>query len=236
VRRIGDDSTAKQAVQNLGRVLVTIDDLRSLRALIASLELSPNHDSPPEMGFKGGEFDDAEELVELSDDELKSIWLRSPNVEIELSSEAATAMGRKDIVEAVHQRWARPRQTSETTKSEVYQKRKLAFGSGALAAVLVVAVIVWLILNSAQTTPMVDVSPTFTIVLTVGILIPLMLLVATYRVISRPTSYAIIISITLNDYRANRTESKKHWRTVAMMALASSIALLGVVVTLLLKK
>jgi uncharacterized membrane protein len=230
VRRIGDDSTARRVVQALGRVLVTIDDLRALHTLMTDLECVPGYDSPPEMGFKGGEFDKPEDLVELSDVELQSIWLRSPNVEIELSTRTATAIGRKDIAEAIYQRWARQRQTRDLPE---YARKRQRVMHIALPPLFVVAVVLGVVVVDNQPMSAEWIAPmVFVFIMGIGMAVMLAKL-ATFVLVE---SYAIVRSVTLNDYRAARTESQKHWRTIAMSALAASIALAGLVIGLLFKK
>jgi hypothetical protein len=69
--------------KDLGRVLVTIDDLAALMPLL-------KQDAPDlEVEFDDGYFTEAEELRTLSDMEMKSFRLKTPKVQVVLSPPSA---------------------------------------------------------------------------------------------------------------------------------------------------
>ncbi len=106
VRRVGPpQETAPLHRTELGRVLVTIDDLAALMTLLT--------DDTPELRieFDGGYFTEAEELRTLSDIEVRSLRLQTPEVQVALNSSDAFAVGERQEAEDVYRLWARARQT-----------------------------------------------------------------------------------------------------------------------------
>jgi hypothetical protein len=75
VKRWGVHVTGAEAPENvdLGRVLVTIDDLRALVAELTEVKSG----EAPEISLAGGVLESPEDLRELSDSELADIELRS---------------------------------------------------------------------------------------------------------------------------------------------------------------
>ena len=106
VRRVGPpQETAPLHRTELGRVLVTIDDLAALMTLLTD-------DTPGlHIEFDGGYFTEAEELRTLSDIEVRSLRLRTPEVQVALNSSDAFAVGERQEAEDVYRLWARARKT-----------------------------------------------------------------------------------------------------------------------------
>jgi hypothetical protein len=237
VLRRGDDEGSKRFTQSLGRVQVTIDDLRALRDLLADVDGEPDHEARVEMGFRGGTFTEPEELVKLTDSELEGIWVRSPNVEVELSWHVAEAAGRREIVEAVVNRWARMRPAEE--KPALLRARgREAILQNAFAGVVFAAIVgVGAYFYGLATSPLATVLRCLAVGLGAFIIgFPAQWLVS--RMSGEPviSSHATILPLMLAEVREGRKESRKHWRIVALMAIAACIALSGVLISGLVKR
>jgi hypothetical protein len=86
---------------NLGRVLVTIDDLGALRDF-----LMRDHSEVAQIfsiEFEGGDFDDPEDLSSLSDVKTRSLRLKTAEVEVVLKPSAAFAVGDRQEAENVYE-------------------------------------------------------------------------------------------------------------------------------------
>ncbi|MGW4489765.1 hypothetical protein ACWEOE_38770 [Amycolatopsis sp. NPDC004368] len=225
VHRLGADATRDQAARDLGRVLVTIDDLRALINLVSELEEDSRSDSRPRMGFGGGEFEEPEDLVELTDAELEYIWIKSSNVEISFNAFHASAVGKKDLVDAIYNNWARARLTRDRPW---IHKRMHTNSQSVFLAVGITGGFSLLGMPADLLNPFTLIFLSVTILTLVGALF-------VGRITLSRGSYAVVRAVTLSEYRAMRVDSQRHWRTIAMSALAASIALAGIVVGLLFK-
>jgi len=99
----------------LGRVLVSIDDLTALLDVLA-VESPPS--SNYEIEFDGGSIDTPEDLRSLSDSELERLMVKTPDVEVVLSSDRAVAIGDSNMCSVVYKLWARGRQTRNTPQAK----------------------------------------------------------------------------------------------------------------------
>jgi hypothetical protein len=110
VRRVGPaPEEAEPHRTNLGRVLVTIDDLAALRDFL--MRDHPNVAPILPIEFDGGDFDEPEDLSSLSDVETRSLRIKTAKVEVVLNPSAAFAVGDRQEAENVYRLWARARQT-----------------------------------------------------------------------------------------------------------------------------
>ena len=92
----------------LGIVLVTIDDLNALLEVLN--KGSSDKASETRIEFDGGYFTEPEDLRTLSDMEIRSLRLKTENIEIVLNPTDAFAVGDRQEAENVHRLWARARQ------------------------------------------------------------------------------------------------------------------------------
>jgi hypothetical protein len=105
IHRIGP--TAEPYIQDLGRVLVTLDDLKALMDL-----LSATVPEEPELhvAFNGGYFTDAEDLRRLSDNEIRSLRISTSQLQVILDPVQCYAVGDEITAKNVYRLWARSRQ------------------------------------------------------------------------------------------------------------------------------
>jgi len=109
VQRVGPPpEEAPQHRTDLGRVLVTIDDLAALKTFLTR---SNTDDEDIKVEFDGGYFTEPEDLRHLSDMELRSLRLETPEVQVVLNPSFAFAIGDRQEAEDVYRLWARKRQT-----------------------------------------------------------------------------------------------------------------------------
>ena len=93
---------------DLGRLLVSIDDLN---ALMDVLKAESQESDQIEIEFDGGSIDVPEDLRSLSDAELERLTIKAVDVEVLLSSDRAVAIGDENLCSAVYKLWARARRT-----------------------------------------------------------------------------------------------------------------------------
>lgn len=112
VHRVGPAQETAPHRTNLGRVLVTIDDLKALVEFLTRDR--EGMAAKIHVEFDGGYFTEAEELRTLSDIEMKSLRLKTQRVEVVLSPSDAFAVGDRQEADDVYRVWARARQTTLT--------------------------------------------------------------------------------------------------------------------------
>src|SRR5262245_1844875 len=109
---------------DLGRVRVTIDDLRALVQMLSSF----GHPSGKKwrlgedvvIKFKTGEIDSPEDLEHLSQEELNEISVQAPRLVIELSPRVAEAHGAGETCAWIYEHWAKPRQTEHRPPTKMH--------------------------------------------------------------------------------------------------------------------
>jgi hypothetical protein len=124
---------------DLGRVLVTIDDLG---ALIDILSQQANGTGSVKVYFSGGYFTRPEDLRQLSDDEITPLKVRSDNAEVNLEPTQAVAIGDHTTTVKILNTWARMRQTrlgTSRARSLKYLIISLYLCGGALITMLTIA-------------------------------------------------------------------------------------------------
>ncbi|AXB47321.1 hypothetical protein [Amycolatopsis albispora] len=217
-RRGAERPESRPPSRYLGPLLVTIDDLRALRDLLTEMG------EAPVIEFSGGTIDTPDDLRELSDSELLHITVKTAGVEITLSKQGARAVGQGNLVYAVHESWARTRQSSLGKSRRWWAK----YWGLLIAGISVVAgftgtTLEWLP-SDAQAAPWV-----FAVMFGVsgG------MIAYGYSQMPMPT---VVVPTTLDEFRKNRTLANRHWQTIAIAAIAACIALAGVLVAVLVKK
>jgi len=108
VHRVGP---SVQHRTDLGRVLITIDDLAALKTFLTRNVAGLVTTISDDIEFDGGYFTEPEDLRTLSDIEMQRLRLKSPKVEVVLNPAAAFAIGDRQEAEDVYRLWARARQT-----------------------------------------------------------------------------------------------------------------------------
>jgi hypothetical protein len=109
IHRVGPAPDSTPHRKNLGRVLVTIDDLDALIGLLRQSD--PSNDLTVQ--FEGGYFTDPEDMRRLSDQELKKLRINVNSVQVFLDSTQAIAIGHEETCDNIYRLWARPRATKE---------------------------------------------------------------------------------------------------------------------------
>jgi hypothetical protein len=217
---------AAQYRTDLGRVLVTIDDLA---ALMAFLTRPDEGSAAVAVEFHGGYFTEAEELRSLSDVETKILTLRTPKVQVALNPWAAVAAGDRQEAEAVYREWARSRQTR--LKPSPLQ----LFDMMGYIVVLLIGLIV--VLTFTVLAPLLrHSSPTaFELIMGGVTLVPVIFLGIVIRRqdrASKPSSYAVVIPMSLHEYRQNRSNQmypRRSWILAIISAIVAALSVAAVV-------
>jgi hypothetical protein len=131
VHRVGPAQEATR--RDLGRVLVTIDDLDVLMTVLTSMVGMAA--AKIKVEFDGGYFTQAEELRTLSDMEMKNLRLKTPKLEVILSPSAAIAVGDQQEAENVY-KWALKRQTRQRPPRQRPRRMRLADNLGYIGLVV----------------------------------------------------------------------------------------------------
>lgn len=223
VRRVGPPpEEAPPHRRHLGRVLVTIDDLKALRDFLTrdgECDAAPIH-----IEFDGGDFTEPDELRTLSDMETKSLRLKSPRVEVVLNPSAAFAVGDRQEAEGVYRIWARTRQTRLKPRP-MPVPLSLAY---IMILLLTGALVIWL-----ATQPFNDASRILDSVAVVSIVaLGVGMSFWRHQAISRPFSYAVVLPLSLAEYRESRssqTYPRRSW-IVAIIAAIIAAAAVGVAI------
>lgn len=135
IHRVGPAPDTTPHRQNLGRVLVTIDDLDALMQLVRQ-----NLGEGLELGiqFEGGYFTEAEDLRRLSDEESKSLKIHTADIEIHLAHSQAVVIGNEQQAQDIYRLWARPRENHSGVALGTFLKTLggLIILAGAIAVLL----------------------------------------------------------------------------------------------------
>jgi len=217
VRRVGlPQETAPLHRTELGRVLVTIDDLAALMTLLT--------DDTPELHieFDGGYFTEAEELRTLSDIEVRSLRLQTPEVQVVLNSSDAFAVGERQEAEDVYRLWARARKT---------QLRPLPIPLSDYIIILMPTVLmlsfVLRILSQVDTVSLTAAYELYIYAGAVGASGPVMSVGIWYIALARRSSYAVVIPLSIDEYRQNRlnqTYPRRIWIVTIVSAIITVIS------------
>jgi hypothetical protein len=220
IHRVGPEPNTQVHRRNLGRVIVTIDDLA---ALIAVLAENRNEIDQIRVRFEGGYFTEPEDMRRLSDDELKSLRLATDQVEIILQRSEAVAVGKGEATENIYRSWARARQLRERGLSKGWIAAFLAF-------VLTFSSYMAAVFFGTRTTSNLSGSLYFEpllLIITLGLFITVALSRWVYELTeARRTRWATIVPLTLQEYRQMQTTDdypRKAW-IISIVALIVGIA------------
>lgn len=215
----------------LGHLVVTIDDLRALLQLLTADGPTKANSAPITVDFGGGYFDDPEDLRELSDRELHSLKILTSDVEVQLSSEAAVAIGQADVCCAIDNKWARQRQTTDLPSTVGRRFVRKSTSATVVLSLLILAICIFGIPAFDLLTWHPEVlSPILTAVAAVVIIGNLIFVSKTRW---PPTSYAIIDPVTLEERRKERVAKNRHLQTAVIALAGVVVALIAVIVTIL---
>ena len=217
VRRVGPpQETAPLHRTELGRVLVTIDDLAALMTLLT--------DDTPELHieFDGGNFTEAEELRTLSDIGVRSLRLQTPKVQVFLNSSDAFAVGERQEAEDVYRLWARARKT---------QLRSLPIPLSAyiltlMSTVFMLSLAVLIFAGVDEASPMA--AKGYTLAGVVGAWSLVGSVSIWYAAFARGSSYAVVIPLSLDEYRQNRLNQTYPRRSLIVTIVLAIITAISV--------
>jgi hypothetical protein len=218
VRRAGISGQGRPEHKSLGRVLVTIDDLEAL-----CQQLNEEHEKI-RLEFAGGDFDSAQDLRHVSDEELRYVAIKTSDVEIILSDQFAHAIGPPNSIQAVYENWARMRQTKRKPHGwfdghtiPLFLSLGL-FVAAPLAPVIVRGSFIEKLVASI-------------LALVVGGVMTILELLTVRREVQ---SYAIVVPMTMNELRSQDAENRRSSKTVWAAIVGATIgALATVAITLI---
>lgn len=228
----------------LGRVAVTIDDLQALMDLLQEEHITSG--SALIVEFEGGHFDNADDLRKISDIELRNLTIKSSRLEVRLSSDVAVAIGDANLCESVRRRWARHRVTRIRPEGIDSSKHlQVAVSLASMVRLLVALFVLGIVLGvyfGVEGSPAGEqveapAADTDWVSMAVGVLLGIVAIlvgVAWMRYFYRPPNYAVIIPVTLEEFRREQASDAKHWQNVAIALGALLIAAIGVLVSVLL--
>lgn len=238
VHRRGTTADSPQPRVSLGRVLVTIDDLR---ALVDLLEECSNQKEAPVIEFEGGTIDDPAEMRRLSDDELSVITVKNSDIEIILATNEAACYGSKSTADTVYKSWARARPSKITPKAARPYNR---VGSWARLNLLVFPLLLVVMIASLVSMAL-DSEPDgisrifFEIfgrpgaIIIASLLIVSVAISAIRKMVQAPADFAEIQPVTLEEYRKDDTARYRQIVTWLIATSAVAVSLLGVVLGLI---
>jgi hypothetical protein len=218
VHRVGP---SVQHRTDLGRVLITIDDLAALKTFLTRNVAGLVTTISDDIEFDGGYFTEPEDLRTLSDIEMQRLRLKSPKVEVVLNPAAAFAIGDRQEAEDVYRLWARARQTRIRPGPMPFF---IAVPYSIIAVLLTNALLFWLI-NPELTIFAAAAGSAFCLLLAflVGIFF---FWSPDRRAIYRDYSYAVIVPLSLAEHRQNLSSQvypRRTW-TVAIVAIIVTAA------------
>lgn len=218
ITRRGKTLTSPRTVKYLGRVLVTIDDLRALRELLVA------HGSNEVIfEFLGGVFDDPEDVKSLSDVELTSIVVKAGAAQISLQADQCYVAGPPEMCEVIYNEWARSRRFNWLVPHERKNLTFLLLLVTGFAAVL--ALSVWASIQRSGWN--------WWLLVPVVLIAGMLILVAKS---ARSGNYALVKPMSLDEARKEVVLGNRHRQTVVIALFGVIVALLGVIVALLVQK
>jgi len=222
VHRVGPPpEEAPQHRTNLGRVLVTIDDLAALKTFLTSRAYTAAEDIKVE--FDGGYFTEPEDLRTLSDLEMESLRLKTPKVQVVLNPSAAFAIGERQEAEDIYRIWARARQTQLRARPIQFFEYLVFL----LPIVLILPLIFRLIPKIDGTDPMAASYLAYVVAMAGFGLVMSFILGRT--VLARGSSYAVVTPVSLAEHRQNLS-SQVYPRRTWIVAIVTMVVTAAVTV------
>ena len=235
---------AKDTVRTpLGGVLVTIDDLDGLISLLSVASTgAPALLEEVRVEFNGGYFTEAADLRRLSDEELKSLRVVSPDKQIILSESEAVVIGSESVGRLIYQDWARARTTRRTViggriRLRPSKRHIVTAILGAMAFILVFD-LVGIILGSIEPSKVqinVDTNSGGAWALSLAAISTLALVYLRATRVA-PNSFAVIEPVSLAEYRQNRSSDiVPRWNLIVTL-LSVAVAIAAIIVSVLVAK
>ncbi|MCM3846828.1 hypothetical protein ND486_11570 [Pseudonocardia sp. DR1-2] len=221
IHRVGQPTDRPTPSAELGRVLVTIDDLEALFKLLS------NHGTTEVRArFNGGHFTNPHDLRSLSDGELSYLSVETPAAQVQLRSNRASVVSPYDEIRGMVQHWASTRQTKDSPRkgdgkvSRRQRKETITactffLSSMALTSVSLIRQTIGNLLFISDATLMAVGNTTF-------VISGIWLLIDTFRQPEELTC-AVIEPLTAAEYRA-RKQAVKLPRRANLIAAAGAVA------------
>lgn len=226
--------------RHLGRIRVTIDDLKALQDLLAV----KNKDiTDIATTFDGGRFDDPNDLKYLSDLELRELTIFTPKVQIALSTRRAIAIGDEQACEDVYKLWARTRQTKlRPIDSRTYHGitelsppvRMIIMAT--LGLVLGLLPSAAIISSTQSTNPQGSIIPTHPFSLAVVAVTLITCTYVTFLMLKKPANYAVILPTSLDEIRKDTPTHLRHKVTITVAITGVLVASITAILTKILWK
>jgi len=207
----------------LGRVLVTIDDLEALKTFLTRADTVADD---IKVKFDGGHFTEPEDLRHLSDMELRSLRLETPKVQVVLNPSAAFAIGERQEAEDVYRTWARARQTQLRARPIQFYEYLLSL----IPIVVIVPLILSLIPRMDRTDDPMAGTYTIYVVLMAGMAIVISAVLGR-AVSAKGSSYAIVIPLSLAEHRqmhATQKYPRRSWIVAILAIIVTAAVTVGV--------
>jgi len=218
---------------SLGRVLVTIDDLRALCDLLRTEQFTGDSQTmvQPVMEFRGGTFDDPDDLQQLTDDELKHITVKARRMEIVLSLHTARMIGTRDLSEQVGSSWARSRQTKRRptlNRGARWRTRAANLCKGLIGVGVLSAIGVLIVAGYAKSEGLLWWHGILFLALWISG-------VTWFMIDEEEKEYAVILPVTLAQSRVDDQSRQRHLQNALLALCSVTVALVGVVVVILIR-
>jgi hypothetical protein len=215
-------SYSGESGRSLGRLLVTIDDLRALQNYVTDHAVDKNSVT---MEFNGGTFDDVEDIRTLTEKEL-AIAIKSDSIYVKLPGDRAQVCGRRAACESLYSDWARPRHGLQGQRINL-----LYLWSVQIVFFLVTGGMAYFLVKEAYDFGL------FTIDTLLNL--TFFALAAGLCVLTRDLrgkDSVVIKPITLDELRREYAVSNRHWQTAFIAVMSLLVAMSGVLVAVLTKR
>jgi hypothetical protein len=233
ILRVGPQPDSTPAREQLGRVLVTIDDLQALMDIIRSEANDPH---TVQVQFSGGFFTEAEDIRRLSDAEKSTLKVISDVVEVNLSENAADAVGDPKATFAVRYTWARSRQTRIRTRRD----SRFPIAAGLIVGLIVLGLMSNELFSGALLFSNHDLTA-FPLALKIAmILVVIIFLMAQLALLDRrritATPAAIIEPMTMQEWRQLKNINRYPRASWIVAIIAALVAVAAIIVPVLTAK
>lgn len=234
VHRVGPGAPGppQQYRADLGRLLVTIDDLAALITFLTR-STTDHHErlsTKVSVEFDGGIFTDAEDLRTLSDIEMRNLRLKSPKVLVVLNPTDVFVVGDRHEADDVYRLWARARQTSLRPRP-IRLSDNLKYIPILVGGPLGVLPISILLLGDTSS----DAPPSSVVIGAAAGALAVIFLTCAFmwrNDRARESSYAVVVPLSLTEHRQSRSSQiypRRSW-IVAIVAAIIAAAAVGVAI------
>jgi hypothetical protein len=230
IHRLGPDPDAVPRYRvDLGRILVTIDDIESLMTYLGRNEEDSDNIV---VEFNAGYFTKAKDLSKISPAELDLLLLKNSKVQVILNTYSAAAIGDFQEAQGVSNSWAESLETKQ--KPPRVRKDEIAtiISASVLLILSVIAFAAFLLtqnvyLKVAQWYLRIGSAFSLLGVLVLGLSIYILYI---WDKRFKKSSYAIVVPHTRDEYRRNELSQKYPRRAWIVAIIAAAIAAVSIAV------